>query len=89
MSEEPKAGFTVTSSKIALALSVITILGVGFQGSRFLLDTNYRISSLEEKWIDAESAKRDFATEIRNLSVSLNELNLILREVQVRQQNGN
>lgn len=86
MTAEPKSGILITQSRIALALSVITLLGLGFQGSRFLLDTTYRLSSLEEKWVSIEHTQRDVANELRNLTGSLNELNLVLREVQVRQQ---
>lgn len=86
MTTEPKTGILVTQSRIALVLSLITLLGLGFQGSKFLLDTTYRLASLEEKWVSIENTQRDVATELRNLSISLNELNLVLREVQVRQQ---
>lgn len=88
MSSDPEAkpGFLVTQSRIALVLSVITLLGLGFQGSKFLLDTTYRLASLEAKWVSIESVQSDVASELRNLNISLNELNLVLREVQVRQQ---
>lgn len=87
MTSDPhKPAIVLTQSRIALVLSLITLLGVGFQGSKFLLDTTYRLKSLEEKWQGIESTQRDVASELRNLNSSLNELNLVLREVQVRQQ---
>ena len=90
MSNELKPGFVVTQSRIALVLSIITLLTLGFQGSKYLLDTNYRLTSLEEKWASMEGTQRDVANELRNLNNSLTELNLVLREVQVRQeQEGN
>lgn len=85
-SDPHKQAIVLTQSRIALVLSVITLLGIGFQGSKFLLDTSYRITSLEQKWQGIESTQRDVASELRNLNTSLNELNLVLREVQVRQQ---
>jgi hypothetical protein len=86
-SDDPhKPAIVLTQSRIALVLSIVTLLGLGFQGSKFLLDTSYRILSLEEKWHGIESTQRDVASELRNLNSSLNELNLVLREVQVRQQ---
>lgn len=86
MPNEPKAGFVVTQSRIALVISLITLLTLGYQGSKFFLDTHYRLSSLEEKWVSMEGTQRDVANELRNLNQSLNQLNLVLREVQVRQQ---
>lgn len=100
MSSDPhKPAILLTQSKIALVLSIVTLLMLGFQGSRYLLDQNYRIATLEEKWSNGDNTQREFANELRNLqrdvaselrtlNSSLNELNLVLREVQVRQERG-
>jgi hypothetical protein len=87
MSEE-KPGFIVSQGRIALVLSLITLLGLGFQGSKFLLDMTYRLASLEEKWVTMAGTQKDVAAELRNLNQTINQLNIVLREVQVRQQNG-
>jgi hypothetical protein len=76
----------LTQSRIALVLSLVGLLTVGFQGSKFLLDTNYRLTSLEEKWAGVSRTQEDVASELRNLNRSLNDLNIVLREVQVRQE---
>lgn len=88
MSGEVKTGFLVTQGKIALVLSIVTLLGLGFQGSKFLLDTNHRISRLEERWTEMEGTQKDVASELRNLNKSITDLNLVLREIQVRQDKG-
>jgi hypothetical protein len=86
MATEVKAGFLVTQGRIALALSFITLMTLGYQGSKAILDVHYRLASLEEKWVSMEGTQRDVANELRNLNTSLNQLNLVLREVQVKQQ---
>jgi hypothetical protein len=85
MSEEAKPGLLVTQSRLALVISMITLLTLGFQGSKFLLDFNHRISRLEERWTQMEGAQKDVASELRNLNRSITDLNLVLREIQVRQ----
>lgn len=86
MSEPERNTIAVTPSRVAFVLSLITLLGIGFQGSKFLLDTNYRITSLEEKWVGIEKTQADLSASIGELSKSLNDLNLVLREVKVRQE---
>lgn len=86
MSDSSKPAIVVTQGRIALVLSLITLLGLGFQGANFLLDTRYRLASLEEKWVTMEGTQKDVASELRNLNETINKLNVVLREVQVRQQ---
>lgn len=78
-------GFIVTQGKIALLLSLITLGGVFYQGASALLDTKYRIASLEEKWQRTEQSQREMTSVVGKLSEAINELNITLREVQVRQ----
>lgn len=85
MTTEQKAGFVVNQSRIALVLSLVTLLMLGFNGSKFLLDVNYRLSALEQKWTEIQKTQTDVATELKNLNQSINQLNIVLREVQVRQ----
>jgi hypothetical protein len=87
MANDPhKPVIILTQGRIALAVSVVALLSVGFQGSKFLLDTNYRLTALEEKWAGVSRTQEDVASELRNLNRSLNDLNIVLREVQVRQE---
>lgn len=85
-SGEPKSGFVVTQSRIALVLSLITLLSLGHQASKFFLDHEYRLASLEEKWVSTDTTQRDLATELRNLNLVMNDLKILLKEVQVRQE---
>lgn len=85
MTDEHKPSFYVNQSRIALVLSIITLLGIGFQGSKYLINNDNRISRLEEKWVSMEGTQKDVAVELRNLNASIADLNLILREIQVRQ----
>lgn len=86
MASDEKTGFVVNQSRIALVISLITLLTLGFQGSKFILDTHYRITALEEKWVGISDTQKELTRELGRLAQSLNDLNVVLREVQVRQQ---
>lgn len=86
MATDEKHGFYVNQGRIALVISIVTLLTLGFQASRFLLDTTYRIVALEEKWVGISDSQKELTRELGRLAQSLNDLNVVLREVQVRQQ---
>lgn len=81
-----KSGFIVTQGRIALVISLISLLTLGYQGSKAVLDVHYRLASLEENLTSMKGTQKDLAAEIRTLNVNLGELTLVLKEVQVRQQ---
>lgn len=88
MTTEAKPGFVITQGRIALVLSLVSLLTFGYQGSKAVLDVHYRLTSLEEKWVSMSGTQKDLAASLHNLNTSLSELNLVLREVQVRQSAG-
>lgn len=86
MSTDTKPGFLITQGRIALALSLVSLLAIGYQGAKAFLDVNYRLASLEEKWVSMEGTQKDLASELRNLNTAIGQLNIVLKEVQVRQE---
>lgn len=79
MSIEKPAGFFISQGRIALALSVITLLGVFYQASAFLMSSQYRIDALENN--QAQTIQQ-----LDRLNNTINDLNVTLREVQIRQE---
>lgn len=83
---EKSAGFVVNQGRIALVLSLITLLTLFYQGTKFILDQQFRLASLEEKAIETTATQKSLSSEISRLSATIGELNVVLREVQVRQE---
>lgn len=88
MTQEPKSGFVVTQSRLALVLSLCTLMGLGFQGTKFLLDTNYRITAVEEKLLSMGDTQKEFVAEVKKMNETLILMNLTVRELQVRAEKG-
>lgn len=80
MSTEKPAGFVISQSKIALLLSILTLFGVFYQGAAFIQSTQFRIESLEK-------SQTQVVDQLGRLATSISDLNMTLREVQVRQEN--
>ncbi|MTH61218.1 hypothetical protein [Paracoccus litorisediminis] len=83
-----QAGFQVTQGRIALVLSLITLMTLFHQGSKIMVSYEYRLASLEQKYSETVTMQRDLTKELGRLAQSLNDLNIVLREVQIRQEEG-
>ena len=88
MTQDVKPGFLVTQAKIAIFLSCLTALGAGYNGVSYLNRLEYRIAAVEEGQSRLGDEQKSLAVELRALNSSINQLNLTLREVQVRQSGG-
>lgn len=87
MADDPKPGFFINQGKIALVLSIITLLTLGYNAAKVFINQDFRIAALEEKMVAMNGNQKEVADELRNLNKSLNSLNLILREIQVKTEN--
>lgn len=79
MAAEKPTGFFVSQGRIALAISVITLFAFFYQVAAFAQSTQFRIESLEK--FQAETVELN-----ERLVTAISELNMTLREVQVRQE---
>lgn len=85
-SEEKPVGLLITQGRIALVLSVIALLSVGHQVSKFAIDLQNRTTRLEEKFDLSEQTQSELRKELQRLGTVLSDLNVTLREVQIRQE---
>lgn len=76
---EKQPGLVVTQGRIALILSVIALLTVFYQGASLLLSSQYRIDSLEKN-------QNVMVQQLERLNTTITDLNITLREVQIRQE---
>lgn len=77
---------TITQPRLALALSLIALLATGHQISKFALDLQNRTARLEERYEQSERSQNELKIELNRLGTVLTELNITLREVQIRQE---
>lgn len=83
---EKPVGLMITQGRIALVLSIIALLSVGHQVSKFAIDLQNRTTRLEEKFDQSEQNQTELRKELSRLGTVLSDLNVTLREVQIRQE---
>lgn len=85
-SADKPAGFLITQGRIALILSIFALMGFFYQVSKFGLDLQFRTAALEEKFNASERTQIELNSKLDRLGTVISELNITLREVQVRQE---
>lgn len=76
---------TITSAKIGFVLSLLTLAGVIFTSASVLMEARFRITALEMGQASLMELNQSLVAKVDALNVSLNDFNLILRELQVKQ----
>jgi hypothetical protein len=70
--------FTVTSSKIGFALSIVGVLTFGWNLAGYVKAQEYRITALEAYQADNKQLTKDMLGELRRLSEAVTKLSTII-----------